>query len=278
METKMKDLMTKYVIALICILLGAGLSANAQGVSKCFRADWLQGERIVNFKIDASKVSGTFTVGSGGGDDQTPPDASYKFSGTLRGNTLTVAFAGNKLPDVSPSEMKSLVWTLAKSGGKESLRIKFRGKNYETNKYEDSFADFESCGGSGGDAASYADLAKSAQTVRFAKGASSTRIGLQSRREFQAMKSPATFLISVARSQSLEIKAEGCTIEVYLPSKKLYEYVEWENEDGSEKTYASTGLDRMLIEALPETGTYLIVLRKPAEAMQPEAVTFKASN
>ena len=29
--------------------------------------------------------------------------------------------------------MKSLIWTLAKSGEREVLRIKFRGKNYETN-------------------------------------------------------------------------------------------------------------------------------------------------
>lgn len=264
----MKDLMTKFVITLICILPGAGSSANAQSVSKCFRADWLQGERTVNLTINGSRVAGTFSV-AGGGDG----DASYKFSGTLEGNTLTVAFAGNKMPDVSPSEMKSLIWTLVKSGDKESLRIKFRGKNYETNKYEDSFADFESCGAVG-----YAALAKTAQTVRFAKGASSTRIGLKSRGEFQAMRSPATFLISVAKSQSLEISADGCTIEVYLPNKKLYEFVEWENEDKSEKTFASSQIDRMLIEALPVTGTYLIVLRKPAENMRPEAVTFKASN
>jgi hypothetical protein len=60
---------------------------------------------------------------------------------------LTVAFDGNKLPDVAPSEMKSLTWTLVKSGDEELLRIKFSGKNYETNKYEDRFADFESCDG-----------------------------------------------------------------------------------------------------------------------------------
>ncbi|MBC7931371.1 MAG: hypothetical protein H7Z38_12485 [Rubrivivax sp.] len=214
---------------------------------------------------------GTFVVGSSG--DDTRPDATYEFSGTLRGDTLTVAFAGGRLPDVAPSEMKSLIWTLVKSGGKESLRIKFRGKNYETNKYEDSFADFESCGGAG-----YAALARAAQTVRFAKGASSASIGLASHTDFQAMKSPATFLVSAAKSQSLEISADGCTIEVYLPNKKLYEFVEWENESKSEKTFASSQLDRMLIEALPLSGTYLIVLRKPAENMRPETVTFKATN
>jgi hypothetical protein len=258
------------MICLLCILLGAGSLAHAQSVSKCFRADWLQGERAVNLTINGSRVTGTFSVKGGDGARR---DATYKFSGTLKGNVLNVAFAGGRLPDVAPSEMKSLIWTLVKSGDKESLRIKFHGKNYETNRYEDSFVDFESCGDVG-----YAALAKTAQTVRFAKGSSSASIGLASRTDFQAMRSPATFLISVAKSQTLEIRADGCTIEVYLPDKKRYEYVEWEKEDGSEKTFASSKLDRMLIEALPETGAYLVVLRKPAENMRPETVTFKASN
>ena len=91
------------------------------------------------------------------------------------------------------------------------------------------------------------------------------------------MRSPATFLINVAKSQTLEVRADGCTIEVYLPDKKLYEYVEWENEAKTEKTFASSQLDRMTIEALPQAGTYLVVLRKASENMLPETVTFKAT-
>jgi len=133
------------VICLISIFLGAGSLARAQGVSRCFRADWLQGERTVNLTVDGGKVTGTFTVGNGGDDSRRA--ATYDFGGTLKGNTLTVAFDGGRLPDVAPSEMKSLRWTLVKSGGKELLRIKFSGKNYVTNKYEEHFADFESCDG-----------------------------------------------------------------------------------------------------------------------------------
>jgi len=258
------------MIYLLCIFLGAGSVANAQSVSKCFRADWLQGVRAVNLTINGGRVTGTFSVASG--DDHTRPDATYKFSGTLKGNTLTVAFDGNRLPDVSPSEMKSLIWTLAKSGEKEVLRIKFRGKNYETNKYEDSLADFAACDDTG-----YAALSKTAQTVRFAKGKNSASINLAARNEFQAMKSPATFLINVGKSQTLEVRADGCTIEVYLPVKKLYEYVEWQNEAKTEKTFASSQIDRMMIEALPQAGTYLVVLRKAAENMLPETVTFKVT-
>ena len=226
------------------------------------------GERAVNLTINGGKVIGTFSVE--GGDGTARPGATYEFSGTVRGDTLTVVFAGNKLSGVAPSEMKSLIWRLVKFGDEELLRIKFSGKNYETNRYEDRAVDFESCD------VGYATLAKTAQTVRFAKGASSASIGLQSRAEFQAMRSSASFLINAAKSQSLEIRADGCIIEVYLPNKKLYQHVEWEHE--GERTFASSQIDRVLIEALPLTGTYLIVLRKPSAAMRPETVTFKATN
>jgi hypothetical protein len=128
-------------LALFILILVGAVVCTAQSKSKCFRAEWLQGERSVNLTINGNKVSGTFAVGSG--DD--PDRKTYSFSGTRRGNLLTVAFAENKRPDVSPSELKSLVWTLVRRGNQELLRIKVFGKNYNTNKYEDSFAYFEPC-------------------------------------------------------------------------------------------------------------------------------------
>jgi hypothetical protein len=261
------------VMYLLCLLLGAHSLANGQTVSKCFRAEWLQGERVVEFTLKGNKAAGTFIVRG----DSIANTGIYNFSGTLDGNTLSVAFAGNNLPDVSPSEMKSLVWTLLKRGNRETLRIKFSGKNYETNKYEESFADFESCaagsnnpGPSDADSG-YAALTKRAQTVRFARGASSASFRLASLVGTQGTEATATFLLNAARSQTLEIQADGCRIEVYLPNKKLYEYVEWEG--AGEKTYASSQMDRMSIKALPVTGNYLIVLHKLTEDSRPETLT-----
>jgi hypothetical protein len=261
------------VFYLLCILLGSYTSANGQTVTKCFRADWLQGERVVEFTLKGNKASGTFIVRG----DTIANTGIYNFSGTLDGNTLTVAFAGNHLPDVSPSEMKSLVWKLSKRGGKESLRIKFSGKNYQTNKYEESFADFESCAVASNNPApsdagsGYAALTKSARTVRFARGASSASFRLDSLARPGEANATATFLLNAARSQRLEIQADGCRIEVYLPNRKLYEYVEWEG--AGEKTYASSQMDRMTIKALPATGNYLIVLHKLTEDSRPETLT-----
>ena len=127
---------------LLLLILTCGVICAAQTESKCFRSDWLQGERSVNLTFTGGKVSGMFVVGSS--DD--PEVKSYPFSGTRHGNVLTVAFADNKRPDVSPSEIKSLVWTLVRKGRRELLRIKVFGKNYDTHKYGESFAYFEPCG------------------------------------------------------------------------------------------------------------------------------------
>jgi hypothetical protein len=257
-----------FVYLILVLLCAPAMSANAQGETKCFRSEWLQGGRVIKLRINGEKVTGTFEVE---GDGAGGAVGAYEFTGSLKGDTLTVAFAGGRLPDVTPSEMKSLVWSFVRDGRRELLRIEFRGKNYETNRYEDRPADFEPC-----DTAAYKSLARGARTVRFDRGANSKSISLRSHADFQSMREPAAFLISVARSQSLEITAEGSAIQVYLPSRKLYEFVEWEG--GGEKTFAGSQIDRLLIEALPATGTYLVVLRKAAENMRPEAVTFKATS
>ena len=246
----MKIPAASFAIILICILTGAGSPANAQGVSKCFRADWLQGERVVNFRVEGGKVTGTFVVGGGGGD--TPSDATYEFEGALRGDTLTVTFAGNRLPDVAPSEMKSLVWSLVKSGGKESLRIKFRGKNYETNKYEDSFADFEAC------KEGYAGLAKRAERVRFARGADSASFPLS----FKTKDDSRSFLLNMKAGQRVEVEAAGCTITFYYPDRT-------EGEEPS--------IDAFSPDPLTQSGDYLFVI-SPAPSPGRYTVKFRVVN
>jgi hypothetical protein len=243
-----KILAASFVIMLVCVLPGASSSANAQGVSKCFRADWLQGERVVTFRINGDKVAGTFAVG--GGD--TPPDATYEFNGKLKGDTLTVEFADGKLPDVSPSEMKSLVWSLVRSGGAESLRIKFRGKNYQTNKFEDSFADFAAC------EEGYAALAKKAERVRFARGANSASFPLAFNREEETK----TFLLNMKAGQRIEVEAPGCTISFYYPDKR----------EGEEPAIDTFSPDR-----LKQSGDYLFVI-SPAPSPGKYSVKFKVTN
>lgn len=248
----MKNSTAMFVTTLIYISLGAGSSASAQSAAKCFRADWLQGERVVNYRINGSRVAGTFVVGTGSGDGDTAADATYEFTGTLKGSTLTVAFDGNKLPDVSPSEMKSLVWTVVKSGDTESLRIKFSGKNYDTNKYETSFADFKPC------EEGYAALAKRAKRVRFARGTSSASFT----ESFKSKREQKTFLLNMRAGQRVEIEALGCGISYYYPDKR-------EGEEPAIDTFSP--------DPLTQSGDYLFVI-SPAPNPGTCSINFKVTN
>ena len=218
-------------------------------MSKCFRADWLQGERVVNFRVDGNRVTGMFAVGGG---DESRRDATYEFSGTLEGGTLTVAFAGGKLPEVAPSEMKSLSWTLIKAGGKESLRIKFRGKNYRTNKYEDSFADFEPCD------SGHAALTEAAKRVRFARGANSASFPV----EFKTKGERRPFLLNIKAGQRVEVEAPGCAISFY-----------YQNKRGGEEP----AIDAFSPDPLTQSGDYLFVIT-PAPSLGRYSVNFKVTN
>lgn len=239
------------VVYLICLLLSAGSLASAQSVSKCFRADWLQGERAVNFKVIGNKVTGTFTVGSGGA--ATRPDATYEFSGKLKGNTLIVEFAGNTLPDVAPSEMKSLIWTLVKSGDQELLRIKFSGKNYETNKHEVRFADFEPCD------EGYAVLAKSAKRVQFGRGASSASFPASFKTKYERK----SFLLNMKAGQQIAVAAPGCGISFYYPDQRGFE--------------EGTAIDTWSSDGLTQSGDYLFVI-SPAPNPGECLIKFKVTN
>ena len=239
-------------ISLFCVtcgLFGALSLVNGQSVSKCFRADWLQGERGVNLTINGNKVSGVFKVGT----DDHSPDREYEFTGTRRGNTLTVAFAGDQLPDVTPSKMTSLVWTLMTAGAKESLRIQFSGKNYVTNKYEVRFAEFESCHDG------YADLATAARKVQFSRGANAASFLVS----FKTPRENKSFLLNMRAGQKVAVAAPGCGISFYYPDKTAYE--------------EGTAIDTWSSDRLTQSGDYLFVI-SPAPEPGKCSVRFKVTN
>lgn len=246
------------------ILTTAGF-AFAQTESKCFQNQSLQGENSVMFETNGNKIAGMFAVEKSGDSELSK---TYEFTGTRAGSVLTVKFHKNELPDVAPSEMKSLNWTVVKTADKEILQIKFYGKNYDTNKYADYFADFESC------EPSYATLTKRAKVVQFAKGKTSATVPVS----FKDIDERKVFSINIRKGQTLEIDAANCKISVYQPNGKLYDFVEWENEDGSEKTFTSSTFDHVMVKPIPQTGNYLVVLRKIAENAQPESATLKITN
>jgi hypothetical protein len=238
------------LVYLIVVFLGASSIASAQSVPKCFRADWLQGGRVVNLTIKGSKVSGTFSVGGG---EPITADRIYEFSGTLNGKALTVVFAGNRLPDVAPSEMKSLVWTLVKFGSKEILRIKFSGKSYTTNNYEVHSVDFEPC------EEDYAVLTTTAKRVRFARGADSAVFPVS----FRTTHERRSFLLKVKAGQRIAVEAPGCGISFYYPDRRPY-------EEGTE-------IDTWSSDSVTQAGDYLFVIKPVLEPGKCSA-TFRVTN
>ena len=257
--------MMKITLTFLILILASFAALGQQGESKCFLNKSLQGDNSITFEVKGNKIAGTFAVENSGDSELSK---SYEFTGTLVGNVLKVKFYKNELPNVAPSVLKSLTWTLLKIGGEEVLRIKFHGKNYDTNKFADYDADFESC------EPSYAALSKMAKAVQFAKGKSSATAPLS----FKDTKERRIFSINVRKGQTLDIMANGCKISAYLPTGKPYQFVEWENEDGTEKTYTGSMIDMVEIKPIPQTGNYLVVLQKMAEDARPDSVTFKITN
>jgi hypothetical protein len=249
-------------ISSVAILILAFYSfAAAQAQEKCFQSGWLQQTHYINFKIEGGKVSGIFTVSRDG------EDTGYDFTGAINANTVTVKFAGGKVPDISPSEMRGPVWTLARKGTEEILKIKVYGKNYQTNKYEISYAQYRSC------VPSYAALAAAAKPVAFSKGAKSAAIKLS----FADNEESKVFLVNARKGQSMVVEAYGCGVMIYQPDKKLYYEVENPGEADSGKS--SVVLDVASILSLPQTGNYLVILKNAGGAPQRSRdVIFKIDN
>jgi len=255
----------KFTLTILVLTL-ASFAASAQSQARCFQNESLQGRSVVNFATDkAGALTGTYSVEITGESQSTK---TYEFGGNRRGKFLTVLFEQNVLPDVAPSYIKSVIWAIEKKGNKEVLEITFYGKKYETNKYADYLAEFVPCS-PGTQAAD-----QTAKPVRFAKGKTSASVPLS----FTNTNERKVFSINIRQGQSLDIIAGGCKLSIYLPSGKLYEFVEWENEDGTEKTHAPATIDRVMIDAVPQTGNYLVILQKMTDDTQPDLVMFKIKN
>ncbi|HEV7642977.1 MAG TPA: hypothetical protein VGO50_03465 [Pyrinomonadaceae bacterium] len=247
-----RSLLIVPVVLLINLLCGAAWSQE-----KCFRSEWLQQSHHIVFKINGTNATGRFIVSRDG------EDTAYDLTGTVKANILTVKFAGGKMPDISPSEMRGTAWTILSKGTEEILRIKVYGKNYTTNKYEVSSADYKSC------TPSYAGLTAIAKPVAFAKGSTSAKMNLT----FADNNEWKVFSISARKGQSLTVEAYGCGIKVYLPDKKIHE----ENEEGGGK--ASTLLDVVSIFPLQQTGTYLVMLQNAGgQPQRSREVIFKITD
>ena len=221
----------------------------AQSQTKCFRNDGLRDNHIVRFEADGSDVAGSYLVESDGDAEQAQ---TFDFSGTRSGDSLTVTFVGDAPPGIAPSNDQSPVWTLAETESGQILRIKFYGKNYETNKYANYSADFISC------EPNFATLAKQAKRISFAKGARSAAVALS----FQIQSDRKAFRLGARKGQNVSVTSPGCRISAYFPDETA-------DQEG--------GVDTFSLDILPQSGDYLFVI-SPAGEPGSCTTTFEIGN
>lgn len=222
----------KFLFAFLLTLALSGI-AYAQSQKKCFVNGGLKDESRVYLTISGTQVAGEYVIER---DYESAMRETYVFSGTRTGDNLAVKFAAGKTPDALPRSAGNFFWALVTTHGKESLRIKFFGKNYSTSRNEIYTADFESC------EPNYATLAKTAQRVAFAKGATSANVSvaLKTKTERRA------FLLNLGKGQAVTAQAAGCGISFYYPDKTQYE--------------EGTAIDAWSSTALAQSGDYLFVI------------------
>ena len=120
-------------------------SGNPPGVEmkatekKCFTSEGLKYTTSINISIGGTECAGTITseeMGSG-------KKETARFSGLLSGEAIIVKFEGKPPVVGDASEWTDNVWTIKKTGKKETLTIIFNAKNYETNKWQLTDYQFE---------------------------------------------------------------------------------------------------------------------------------------
>ena len=110
---------------------------------KCFVNDGLKySTRISIFFKSPTEVNGTVTSTDLGTDAKETAD----FTGTSKGNELTITFKGKAPVIGDASTWTDKPWIIKKDAkGNSILSIIFNSKNYETNKWSDTAFEFEVC-------------------------------------------------------------------------------------------------------------------------------------
>jgi hypothetical protein len=128
--------MQELLIALVFSLTLAAASVAAQ-TDYCFQNDGLKSAQMASFTVTKDRVKGFFTSGE---YDSPTSSEKFDFTGTKKGNFLTIRFEG-KAPYELPPGTRAIVWTLRP----RSLKVPMYGKNYNTRKYSTYIATFTGC-------------------------------------------------------------------------------------------------------------------------------------
>jgi len=108
-------------------------------INKCFTSDGLKYKTTINLNMGDADCLGTVTSE----ELESGKKESADFTGVISGEGLVIKFKGEPPVVGAASEWTDKIWTIKKTGNKETLHIIFNAKNYETNKWQDMDYEFQ---------------------------------------------------------------------------------------------------------------------------------------
>lgn len=111
--------MRNRLLTILFILLAGVVSAAAQR-DYCFKTDGLKAKQTISFTVTKNKINGTFVTE---GIEDGSASETLEFTGTKKGNVLTIKFPG-KVPYDPPPGVRAIIWTLGRSTMKVPMHEK----------------------------------------------------------------------------------------------------------------------------------------------------------
>ena len=131
----MKRIIGLFISVLLLLFFTVGTTTAQKDY--CFENDGLKVKQTITMTITGAKIEGTM---ESGGYETTNSAETFDFTGTKKGSSVTIKFAGKPPYELAPGT-KRIVWPLTT----KSLKVPTYGKNYNTGKYSAYVATFAKC-------------------------------------------------------------------------------------------------------------------------------------
>jgi hypothetical protein len=126
---------------LIGIIFGLGLAVCSAAAQEdyCFQNDSLRPGYMVSFTVTNNKIEGFFNRGDTSGKTS---GTNFDFTGTKKGDLLTIVFKSGKAPYERPPRTRRIVWTIRSP---RRMTIPMYRKNHKSGKLSTYTAIFGPC-------------------------------------------------------------------------------------------------------------------------------------
>lgn len=131
----------KLMLVLTCSLFIL-LQVNAQKNHQCFENNGLKYKTVITINfLSSTQITGTVTSEEYDAETEKKVD----FTGIITGKILKIKFKNTPPIVGDATEWTNKPWILKKNKGIENLYIIFHSKNYDTQKWSNTTAEFTTC-------------------------------------------------------------------------------------------------------------------------------------